>query len=203
MLKKLLILFILFSISCQSQQEEIESKLKNCVTQGLKELRPESTDFYSLMSSLEDKMIEKGMLKDKSKEDYLKLFNSIEAESKATKEFYEENIQYLNEKFPFGLFLANDLIFNQCPFKVYSQNKKENMKIYNIGKLQNQVMENGFNIIDFNKKLIQEFSDSDFNKIIYRAPIIQLVLINMDLQYDLDLKKFEEYKKNRTFLNRN
>ncbi|MCB7479838.1 hypothetical protein [Christiangramia sediminis] len=207
MLKKLLIVFILFSTSCQSQNQEIELNLRNCVTQGLKDLRPVSADFYDLMSSLEDKMIKKGILESRSKKDYLELLNSIAADSKATKKFYEKNIKNLYQKFPLDLFLANDLIFNQCPYKIYLQNKKENIKIYNIGKLQFQSMENGFRNLELNQKLIINFQESDFEKIVYRAPIIQIILINMNYKYNQELKQqlkeLEEYKKNRTFLNKN
>jgi len=203
MLKKLLILFTLFSISCQSQKQGVELELRNCITKGLKDLRPVSADFYDLMSSLEDKMIKERLLENRSKKDYLLLLNSINENSNATKEFYEKNIKNLYQKFPLDLFLANDLIFNQCPYKIYLKNEKENSKIYNIGKLQYESMENGFDNLDLNEKLINNFRESDFDKIVYRAPIIQLMLINMDRKYNPDLKKFEEYKKNRTFLNQN
>lgn len=196
MLKKLLILFLFLNISCESQKQGNEIELRNCVTKGLKELRPESENFYDLMNSLENKMIKKGILKGKSKEDYLILLENIETETKKTKDFYIENIEYLNDKFPFNLFLANDLIFNQCPYKVYSQNERENTKIYNIGKLQNEIMESGFNNLELNKKLISNYQDSDFEKIVYRAPIIELIIINLDLKYNLELEKFEDFKKN-------
>jgi hypothetical protein len=212
MLKKLLIVFILFSTSCQSQNQDVELNLRNCVTQGLKDLRPVSADFYDLMSSLEDKMIKKGILESRSRKDYLELLNSIATDSKATdskatEEYYEKNIKNLYQIFPLNLFLVNDLIFNQCPYKFYLQNKKENIKIYNIGKLQFQSMENGFRNLELNQKLISNFQESDFEKIAYRAPIIQIMLININYKYNQELKQqlkeLEEYKKNRTFLNKN
>ncbi len=203
MIKKLLILLVLIIISCNNKEQRFEIELKNCVNQGLKESRPESEDFYDLMTSLENRMIEKGLLKSKKKRDYLLLLKSIEDKSKGTKDFYFENIKYLNDNFPFNLFLANDLIFNQCPFKVYSKNEKENAKIYNIGKLQNQIMESGFINVELNEKLINNLQDTDFEKIVYRAPIIQLILINLDLKFNPELEKFEKSRKNRTFSNKN
>ena len=200
MMKFFLILFVLFLVSCQNQNKEIEYELKICITENLKELKPESTDFYSLMSSLENKMIMKGILEGKHQKDYLKLLNSIEMESKIIRKFYKENINNIYKSFPFNLFIVNDIIFNQCPHKIYSQDKEKNIKIHNIGKLQKEVMENGFQDVEINKKLIKNFKGSDFDKITYRSSIIYIILININLKYNPDYKKLEEYQKNRTFL---
>ena len=192
---------ILLNVSCSAQEKELEKELQNCIKQELKDLRPESTDFYKMMVEMEERMLEKGVLKDNKKEDYQNLFGNISPESEMIEKFYKENIEYLDNNFPFHLFLANDIIFNQCPYKVSSSNKEQ--QIYKQGELQNRIMESGFENSELNNKLITQVNESDFEKIVYRAPVILLTLINMDRKYNPDIEKFEEYKKDRHFLNKN
>ena len=199
--KFLILLLILINISCSGQENEIEEELQNCVIQELKDLRPESTNFYGIMIEMEKRMIEKGILKDNDRKDYQNMFDSMAKGSERIEEFYNENIEYLDQNFPFYLFLANDIIFNQCPFKVSSQTKEQ--KIYKQGELQNKVMESGFDNLELNKRLIKNVEEPDFRKSVYRAPVIYLALINMDLKYNPDYLKLEEYKKGRQFLNTN
>jgi hypothetical protein len=199
--KFLILLIILINIACSDQEKEIEEELQNCVNQQLKDLRPESTNFYGLMIEMEKRMIEKGILKNNNRKDYQDLFDSMASGSERIEEFYIKNIEYLDQNFPFYLFLANDIIFNQCPYKVSSQSKE--LQIYKQGELQNRVMESGFNDLELNKRLIGNLEESDFQKNVYRAPIIYLILINMDLKYDHDQQNLKVFKKGRQFLNTN
>src|SRR5690606_34280125 len=114
---------------------------------------------------------------------YQDLFKSISTESESPKEFYKQNIEYLRDNFPFHLFLANDIIFNQCPYKISSSRKEQYGKIYEQGQLQNRIMESGFNNLELNHQLIEGIEESDFEKIVYQAPVILLTLINMDMKY--------------------
>ncbi len=190
---------MLLNISCSAQEKEMEKELQNCIKQELKDLRPESTEFYKIMVEMEERMLEKGVLKDNKRKDYQNLFDNISTESEMIEEFYKENIEYLYNNFPFHLFLANDIIFSQCPYKVSSSNKEQ--QIYKQGELQNRIMQSGFDNLELNNKLIKNVKESDFQKIVYRAPVILLTLINMDRKFNLDIEKFEEYKKDRHFLN--
>lgn len=199
--KFLILLLILINISCSDQEKEIEEELQNCVNQELKDLRPESKNFYGIMMEMEEKMMEKSILKDNDRKNYHDLFDRMATGSERIEEFYNENIEYLDQNFPFYLFLANDIIFNQCPYKVSSQKKEQ--QIYKQGELQNKVMESGFDNLELNKRLIKNVEESDFQKNVYRAPVIYLALINMDLKYNPDYQKLEEYKKGRQFLNTN
>ena len=199
--KLLISLAILFIASCSAQEKEIEKDLQSCIKQELKDLRPESTDFYKIMVEMEERMLAKGVLKDNKRKDYQNLFGNISPESEKIEEFYKENIEYLDNNFPFHLFLANDIIFNQCPYKVSSSNKEQ--QIYKQGELQNKIMESGFENLKLNKKLITNVRESDFQKIVYRAPVILLTLINIDRKFNPDREKIEEYKKDRHFLNKN
>ena len=57
-------------------------------------------------------------------------------------------------------------------------------------------MGEGFDNKDLLAELFQVVDEENFEKIIYRAPIIVLVMINLDKKYNLDLKKYEASKKN-------
>ena len=200
--KFLILLVILFNISCSDQENQIEEELQNCIKQELKDLRPESKDFYKIMIEMEERMMEEGLLKDKKRKDYQNMFETIATGSERIEDFYNDNIDYLDNNFPFYLFLASDIILNQCPYKAVSSLNEE-QQIYKQGVIQNRIMESGFDNLELNKKLIRNVEESDFQKNVYRAPVIYLTLINMDLKYNPDYQKFEEYKKGRHFLNEN
>jgi hypothetical protein len=192
-MRKAIILLLLVSLqSCKSQNSVPELALKECVNESInnnvdKRLDKEPIDFYSFSLQLETFLISKNLLKNKKKNTYYELLININENTKDnnSKEAYNEIIGIMDRKgFDFNLYQINDNIFNQCPYKVSLEQKdEEDNLIYSQGRILNMLMEQGFTNDALFKELINDISDKNFEKIVYRAPVILLVIINLNSKY--------------------
>lgn len=203
-----LLIFIAFS-SCQSQNNNIiEEKLKECVnevvnaTNGDLSYDKSPFDFYDFMLEVEQKMMAYKMIKMGDKESYINLFKNIQSETFDFNKEYTSIIKMTEDKgFDFNLYYINEGIFNQCPYKVSADTKdSEGKLIYSQGSILNRMMEQGYDNEALLSDLMEVTNEKEFGKIIYRAPIILLVMINLDNKYNPTIKEREELKKGRTFL---
>lgn len=199
---------VLFIFSCKAQNSNTEKALKECINESVNKniqenYGKEPFDFYELVLKVENELIANELLKNNSKQDYLNLLESItDIKNSKYKTIYQEQSEIMN-KFGFTPF-STESIFNQCPFKVSVKEKEgEGELIYNQGAILNKLMEVGYDNQELLKKLINITDEKDFGKIVYRAPVILLVMINIDQQFNPDLKKLEEYKEGRDFLHKN
>ncbi len=204
-----LLIFIVFSF-CQSQNNNIiEEKLKECVNEvvnvangDLESSDKNPFDFYDFVLEIEQKMLGSKMLKESNKHSYLNLFRSIQSETIDFNKEYTDIINMTEDKgFDFNLYYINEGIFNQCPYKVSVDTKDNQGKlIYRQGSILNRMMEQGYDNEVLLSDLMEVTNEKEFDKIIYRAPIILLVMINLDNKYNPAVKEREELKKGRTFL---
>ncbi len=207
----LIICALFFSISSKAQNTEIEEALEECVDKKINEYIENaygegSFDFYKFILVIEQEFLFNHLIRDTYKESYLNLLNKINqvAKIKYSKMYNSQNKIIDEFGFEFNSFAINEIVFNQCPYKV-SLNSKDNegKLIYSQGMLLNELMKNGFDNEDLIKELISVTDDDDFDKIVYRAPIILLVMINLDNKYNKDLKKLKKRQKGKVFLNKN
>lgn len=211
-LKKTSIGFLIFItfLSCQSQNNSIiEEKLKECVNEvvnattiDLESYDKNPFDFYYFMLEIEQKMLDSKMLQESNKNSYLNLFKNIQSETIDFNKEYTSIIEMIEDKgFDFNLYRINDGVFNQCPYKVSVDTKdSEGKLIYNQGAILNKMMEQGYYNETLLSDLMELTTEKEFGKIIYRAPVILLVIINLDNEYNPTLKEREEFKKGKTFL---
>lgn len=211
-MRKLFFVFLAFSLlwSCKSQTNRVEDDLVKCVNSSVSKYSSGNLDFYSLMMEVENRMIEEDLLESKDQENYLHLFSLLYAKEKddlkdkKLKKFYEETLSYFKkEEFPYNKFVVVDGIFNQCPYKVSFEDKDGmGASVYNQGSIFNKLMEAGFNDEKLVDKLIKDLNQPNFNKIVYRAPVVLLFFIHLDQMYNPDQKKIREYEKGRKFINK-
>lgn len=194
-----IIIFLIF-LSCKSQ-EKIEIKLKNCINEQINRKIEERAgkqpfDFYDFILSIENGFIDKKILKNTTSHDYFSLIlKIIDTQSKELNEAYIFQ-QNLIDRYGFFAF-STESIFNQCPYQSSVIHKNGSGKlIYNQASILYKMMGEGFDNKDLLAELFQVVDEENFEKIIYRAPIIVLVMINLDKKYNLDLKKYEASKKN-------
>ncbi|WGK64965.1 hypothetical protein [Croceiramulus getboli] len=197
--KIILLLPLIIFLSCQ--ERKLDKKIESCVVNGVKSWERGNIEFYEFAKKIENAMMNAQLLKGKGKQDYTVLFNSIGAESTPTRQFYNEHIETFHADFPVDLFFINNLVFNQCPYEVYSKNKEENEILKRIGLLQLEAMDNGFEDIQQSQKILEEYTTSDFDKIGFRAPIIYLALLNMDRKYNSEIEKLRRRNADKVFLN--
>lgn len=50
-------------------------------------------------------------------------------------------------------------------------------------------MDNGYYQEDLIEELFEEIDQKEFNNILYRSPVVYLILMNMDFHYDSRLKR--------------
>ena len=207
---KCLSLLLMFGIlSCKIQNNKVELELEKCVVQSVNAHIKNgngklSFDFYDFILQIEDILIENGLLQNTKRSEYSQLLTSLNNYNDYNKIYKKIMKKVDNSGFGFNLFLVNDAIFNQCPYKVSVDEKEgEGKLVFNQGKILNQIMEQGYDDNNLQKKLLDNIDDESFRKIVYRAPVILLIMINLDRQYNADLKSFEERQKGKKFLNKN
>ncbi len=202
----IILLSIFFSLSVQGQITQPENDLENCVSKSTESSYYESVGFYQMMQEMEDRMIKDGLIKNRKKEEYLKLFEKLSKtnDSLKFKEYFNRNFEYMEQKFSFNLFTVNSAVFNQCPYKISSsiENKNEEL-VYQTGKRLYQIMESGFLDLKLIKNLVKFYSEQDFSKKVYRAPITYLALININYQYSPYEIEFRKYKESKILQNKN
>ncbi|WP_339609460.1 hypothetical protein [uncultured Planktosalinus sp.] len=204
-----LFIFIAFS-SCQSQNNNIiEEKLKKCVNEvvnativDLESYDKNPFDFYDFILDIEQKMLDSKMLQENNKNSYLNVFKNIQSETIDFNKEYTNIIEMIEDKgFDFNSYRINDGVFNQCPHKVSVDTKeREGKLIYKQGAILNKMMEQGYNNKTLLSDLMEVTNEKEFGQIIYRAPVILLVMINLDNKYNPTIKEREEFKKGKTFL---
>ncbi|MCX2839926.1 hypothetical protein OQ279_17505 [Salinimicrobium sp. MT39] len=185
------------SISCNGQNSTPELALRDCINEKVNHNIKEYTgkpefDFFEFSLEAEKILLTNGLIANNRKEEYLKLLKSIDSLSSENGIKAYNQLQALTDKYGFNynLFVIVDGVLNQCPYKVYkSQQLKEDHLIYRQGKLVKELMDNGYYQEDQIEELFKEIDQKDFKNEVYKAPIIYLVLMNMDFRYDPNLKR--------------
>lgn len=195
---------MIISLSCQAQVRPIEKALKLCINKKLNENSPYNAgpDFYKTTLDLEQLFIKNKCIDSIGKKEYYNFLFKIINEENDYEVIYHQSIKILdNSKFPFGLFTTNNIIFNQCPNEITSKYKNSKEGIIDIqSSVFSELMEENYSSPNILKKLFDNIDEKNFNKIVYRAPIILVIIINLDLKYNPDIRKLEEFKRNKKFL---
>ena len=185
----------LIFFACSGQSSQAEFALKNCinetVNQNIEEYYGQANfDILEFTLKAEKILMANGVIDDNTKKEYLELLQGIDTlSSKGGLKAYNQ-LQQLTDGYPFDyrLFKLLDGILNQCPYKIYKrEGLTEKHLIYRQGKLLKELMDNGYYQEDLVEELFQQIDPNEFNKVLYRSPIVYLVLLNMDYHYDSNL----------------
>ena len=204
-------IFLFCLLSCTGQEDEkIEKELKKCVNEEInKNLQLaddlKSINFYDLMLEIERVLLKEEVLINSSKTEYYNLFDNIkESKGERLKITYNKIFALCKDiGFDFELFIIIDTIFTKCPYETSIDYKDTQGKLmYTQAILLNQLISEGYENHIIIKDLIDIIEEEKFNKIIYRAPIIFLTLINLDRKYNPVNRKLEEQTKGKKFLNK-
>lgn len=185
--------FLILSFSCKSQQyDTVEIELKKCVNIGIAEYCESildcSIDFYSLTIEIENSFIESGLLKDNTINGYLNFIDdsSIDEKRKSfEKEFEKIKILMFENKFDPTDYALIYGIIKGCPIQILKENdlSEESLlhkQISTLSKLEANGMIDERILYSF----IEDVNSKDFNKIVYRGPIILLVYKITQNRYD-------------------
>jgi len=194
---------LFFITSCSGQDNLTEKALKECINESLNKNIEERTgksnlDFYAMMIEVENNLIKDKLISKGDRNNYLVLLKSILKSKKSEYENIYIQQSEIMDKYGFTPF-STETIFNQCPYKVSVEHKEaEGKHIYAQGVVLNKLMAKGYDNIDLLNELMNTVDDDNFQKIIYRAPIILITMINLDSMYNPNYKKLKEHQKGRT-----
>jgi len=190
-------LSILFVIITSCQSIKTINNTKRCINRYLsknssKYYGVKNVDFYDLMKDIENKMIKDGILQNKTKNDYFKLTEQLFENGKSKKydSLFNKYIIYLEKKgLEIYVYSNRSAILVECPMKNYANGDKTYKKI-----LTNQMkLNDSIEAYGFSKKLLLKFIDTppkkEFNKIIYRAPIIFQILSYFEFKKYKNIKQ--------------
>ncbi|GAB4261085.1 MAG: hypothetical protein Kow0079_17780 [Vicingaceae bacterium] len=147
-------------------------------------------DFYTMVGDIEKLFL----VQNKSKEDYNKIVEDLLINKKEIGKNIFTEICNVFDNYGYEPRENNYKIFTQCPFFVLVTEKNEmKSSLYFQSQLLNGIQASGYEDIGLIKELISSTSDDDFEKIVYRAPIILVIVNGLDNIYGIP------YSSSKTF----
>lgn len=176
-------LMMVFLFSCKYEEHNVEQQLINCVNKSTNfaEYNPtKEGDFYTMIKEIENLFISSKKLKDNSKKSYQEMILSVLSNENNDKNFYD-NIYKIYDKYGYLPSVNNYRVFNECPFQVLVT-EKHNMKstLFYQSQSLSGIQANGYKDVSLIKELISLTSDNDFERIVYRAPILLVCVSSLD-----------------------
>ena len=193
-IKKTIIALLITTLT-YGQECEKEKQLMECVNEAINKTAAESYGKNPFDSYTFFKEIEKKLLTNVNKEEYQKLFLSlIKKEKRKHRKQYRELKKLCDDVgFDFNLYSVSSSILTKCPYEVFfTKNQTTHKFMYKHILLLNKLEANGYNDINLLNSLINNIDEDSFSKIVYRAPIILLAIINLDLKYNPHLKNYKK-----------
>lgn len=175
---------ILFFLSCSTQDKKVEMELMNSVNEaysasvesfyGIKN----EVSFYDLMLEVEKVLIDDKLLKNTKKNSFIDFFSKLK---ESDKKLALEKINKLLEESKFEMNYNNLYsIFQLCPYKLLVKNKNIDSDLLEQHQIFGEMELKGNDDLILLHKVIETTEDKNFKKIVYRAPIILLAVINMN-----------------------
>ena len=189
-----LLLGLFFFISTFGQEDIIEAKLKECINEKInyhiqEKYGKDPFDFYEFILKVEFEFQQNGVLNDLSKKSYSSLLDEITKRKKRKFKRVFQKQSLLIDSYGFDSF-STENIFNQCPYRVSVDFKESDGKlIYDQASILYRIMKVEYYDEKLLKELFSLVDEKSFSKIIYRAPIIVLVMINLDYKYNREFIK--------------
>lgn len=181
--KYILIILISF-LSCSKQDKKTEIELMNCINNQYSDSienfygTKNKTSFYDLMLEVEEVLVKNELLRNTKKKSFLDFFSKLKDNNK---KLALEKINKLLKESKFDMNYSNLYsIFQSCPYKIFQLNKNSDSILVKQYEVFSKMEIEGNDNLNLLHKLIDVTEDKSFNKIVYRAPIILLAVINMD-----------------------
>jgi len=190
------IFFILYS--CNSQNNKLEKKMVVCVNKSISKNASDiygeiEIDFYNLMGEVEKILINEKFIKSPDQNNYRKLLKQITSNSIEVESIYKKiNLFLESNKFDYNDFINISIVFRKCINKaIVNKANHEDSTFSKQSRIFSHLEIQGFNDYSILDKLIFETKKDDFDKIVYRSPIILLTIINMGYQVNGIPKKIK------------
>lgn len=181
----------LILVSCSNQNKVIEKELMSCVNESVnKEIvaifgeSKEKINVYNLMKDVENIFISKQLINNINKDGYIDAIESIQSNEKFNmhKSIFEESIKMMEVYgFDFNSYTNSLNILSICPSKVLSANENNiETSFKNQTKVLLDLEKSGYYDEELFKQLVLGVENDDFDNIVYRTPIILIILKNLE-----------------------
>ena len=173
--------------SCKSNEVVIEDKITKCVNEvtNFSEYNKSGQgDFYTMIKEIEKVIFLQNKLQNFNKEDYIKKIVELLINKEKTGEKLYKETNKIFDKYGYIPSVNNFKVFNQCPFFVLVTEKNEmKSSLFFQSQLLNEIEANGYKDTELIKELITSTTDEDFKKIVYRAPVVLVLISCLDNIY--------------------
>jgi len=188
-MKRIIIIIMLITIySCEDKDQQIEMQLMDCVNSRIRmnifDARAKEFDYYKFTQDIEKQLIEKHILLEKSKKDYINAFTMINKNKLKSVYLSEKELFNSCEDFRFW----TSIIFGRCSdsIEITEQYKKELI-------IFEKLMAEGYDDQVLVLELLNSIENDNFDKIVNRAPVIALLIINFEMKYNNLFKNDESF----------
>jgi len=176
----ILMFFMLCSLSCKSQKNTLENRLRECVNSRAnnefykKGISSKEIDYYLIINDLEAYFIKENIFRKISKKEFLIGIDKI-IKGEIDNQKLNDDILKIIDRYNFSVAHFSSTLLQYCPHQIF--NNKEEMSKSFIDQLD--AIDKLYAFDPYNQEYINELvntvSEKDFKNIIYRAPIIAIL----------------------------
>jgi len=172
-----ILMFISLLTSCNFNNKPFETELIECFNSKiLKKTSDSSFNVFKEAIKFENLLIENGIIRNNSKEEYLRLFNKVEN----NEVFIDQDIKKSISSFYFTLSPFTIDLFYACPKEILrKEENKANKKLLSLVLLYDNIQDTGVGNLGEVKNLIMSIDKVDFRNTVYRCPVTIILLMNL------------------------
>lgn len=209
MVKKYILIVFFTSIFSFGQKCSDVEVLKGCINDKVNKAALElygkaSFDTYEFLKVIENEILKHKLLSNVRQQDYKVFYSNIITNKRRKHKRLYRRLEILCDDtgFDYKFFSVVQAILTECPYRVFfidNKTKHPFMKKHIL--TLNRLEAHGYENEELFNDLLYNIDKENFKKIAYRAPIILLVMINLDKQYNPYLKRHRKSikGKNRPF----
>ncbi len=168
-------------MSCKSQEKVLENKLQECVNQRINKSDYKidnslgDIDYYKIVSEIENYFVSRGIGKNASKTEYLKMIDTIiNLKEEEHKSLYNDILSIVEKNNFNDLNVSSDVLQN-CPHFILESEKNLTISL----RQQIDAMDKLFALDPYNQdyinELVKQVSEEDFKRLVYRAPVVTIL----------------------------
>lgn len=189
----------LFTASCNNSSNDSLQSNKKCVeakaSNYIEEVTGSDTlSYYSMLLTFEESMMTEGILASKTQKSYIRLFDKLMSNDEKVQKFYDKGSSQFHEYGMISGLVMQDVIFT-CPFEmVRSDSARLTEKWEPRFILAEQLTEAGFRNKEMFAAYVNSYSKDEFDEIVYRGPIINVIIFLLERKYNREIDYKESGK---------
>ncbi|MDB9837115.1 hypothetical protein OAC51_09495 [Flavobacteriaceae bacterium] len=184
-------IFHFYSFSQIKAEHELMSCVNNGISSNLEFINGKDPfDVYAFLLAIENNIQNQNLLQRVNGIGYKVLFDNILKHKKSKYRKLYKSLNRLSDSigFEYQIYSTTRFVLTKCPYEVFFEDERtDHSFMYKHILLLNKLEAQGYKDILLLNQLIDNIDEESFSKIEYRAPIILLVMINLNTKYNRDL----------------